>query len=129
MKPLATLETRIGNGQRFKYMNDENDTKPKSAAQLLYGDIAPQLAIYSDTVLNGDLWERRDLSKRDRSLITCAALVCLGKTEQMGAHFPRAIDNGVTKKELVEMITHLAFYAGWPSAVSAIARTKEYLGD
>lgn len=103
--------------------------KPLSPAQKLYGDIAPQLAEYSDTVLNGDLWEREQLSKRDRSLITCAALVALGKTEQMSAHFPKAIDNGVTKEELVELITHLAFYAGWPNAVSAALRAKELLAD
>jgi 4-carboxymuconolactone decarboxylase len=101
--------------------------KPKSGAQLLYGDVAPALADLSDDVLNGIVWERPGLSKRDRSLITCAALVCLGRTEQMGAHFPRAIQNGVTKEELVEMITHLAFYSGWPTAVSAVARVKEYL--
>ena len=104
-------------------------TQPaKSPAQALYGDIAPALAHYSDTVLNGDVWERPGLSKRDRSLITCAALVCMGKTEQMGAHFPKAIQNGVTKDELVEMITHLAFYSGWPTAVSAAMRAKELLG-
>lgn len=100
----------------------------QSPAQLLYGDIAPALAHYSDTVLNGDVWERPGLSKRDRSLVTCAALVCLGKTEQMGAHFPKAIQNGVKKDELVEMITHLAFYSGWPTAVSAALRAKELLG-
>lgn len=100
----------------------------KSGAQLLYGGIAPALADLSDTVLNGIVWERPGLSKRDRSLITCAALVCLGKTEQMGAHFPRAIQNGVTKDELIEMITHLAFYSGWPTAVSAAARAKEVFG-
>jgi 4-carboxymuconolactone decarboxylase len=99
-----------------------------SAAQKLYGDIAPQLAVYSDTVLNGDLWERAQLSKRDRSLITCAALICLGKTEQMSAHFPKAIENGVTKEELAEAITHLAFYSGWPTAVSAALRAKKLLG-
>ena len=99
-----------------------------SPAQLLYGDIAPALAHYSDTVLNGDVWERPGLSKRDRSLITCAALVCLGKTEQMSAHFPKAIQNGVTRDEIVEMITHLAFYSGWPTAVSAALRAKELLG-
>ncbi|MFT3694014.1 MAG: carboxymuconolactone decarboxylase family protein [Kofleriaceae bacterium] len=87
-------------------------------------DIPPKLAALTKDVLFGDIWERPELSKRDRSLITCAALVALGKTEQMEFHFPRAIENGVTKEELVEMITHLAFYAGWPSAMSAIARIK-----
>jgi len=60
-------------------------------------------------------------------LITCAALVATGKTEQMTFHFPRAIENGVTQEELVEMIAHLAFYVGRPSAMSAMARAKELL--
>lgn len=100
-----------------------------SGAQKLYGDIAPQLAEFSDRVLYADLWERPELSKRDRSLITCAALVALGKTEQMSTHFPRAIENGVTKEELIEAITHLAFYSGWPNAVSAVLRAKECLNS
>jgi 4-carboxymuconolactone decarboxylase len=95
------------------------------AGQKTLGDIAPKLAQLTDDVLFGDVWERPQLSKRDRSLITCAALVATGKTEQMSFHFPRAIENGVTQDELVEMITHLAFYVGWPSAVSAITRVRE----
>jgi 4-carboxymuconolactone decarboxylase len=88
-------------------------------------DFAPKLVEITEKVLFGDVWERPQLSKRDRSLITCAALVALGKTEQMNFHFPRAIENGVTQEELVELITHLAFYAGWPSAMSAAAKAKE----
>jgi len=103
-------------------------TKPASAAQKAIGDIAPKLAELTDDVLFGDVCERPQLSKRDRSLITCAALVATGKTEQMNFHFPRAIENGVTEEELVEMITHLAFYVGWPSAMSATSRAKELLG-
>src|SRR5438046_10155668 len=101
--------------------------KPPTAAQKAIGDIAPQLDQLTDEVLFGDVWERPQLSKRDRSLVTCAALVATGKTEQMSFHFPRAIENGVTQEELVEMITHLAFYVGWPSAMSAITRAKELL--
>jgi len=97
-------------------------------AQKTLGDIAPKLAQLTDDVLFGDVWERPQLSKRDRSLITCAALIATGKTEQMSFHFPRAIENGVTQDELVEMITHLAFYVGWPSAVSAITRVREAFG-
>ena len=97
-------------------------------AQKTLGDIAPKLAQLTDDVLFGDVWERPQLSKRDRSLITCAALVATGKTEQMTFHFPRAIENGVTQTELVELITHLAFYVGWPSAVSAITRAREAFG-
>jgi 4-carboxymuconolactone decarboxylase len=98
-------------------------------AQKSIGDIAPKLAQLTDEVLFDDVWERPQLSKRDRSLITCAALVSTGKTEQMSFHFPRAIENGVTQDELVEMITQLAFYVGWPSAMSAINKVKELLGN
>jgi 4-carboxymuconolactone decarboxylase len=101
--------------------------KPATAAQKALGDFAPKLVELTDDVLFGDIWERPQLSKRDRSLITCAALVATGKTEQMNFHFPRAIENGVTQEELIELITHLAFYAGWPNAMSAVARAKELL--
>jgi 4-carboxymuconolactone decarboxylase len=100
-----------------------------NTAQKTIGDIAPKLAQLTDEVLFGDVWERPQLSKRDRSLITCAALVATGKTEQMSFHFPRAIENGVTQEELVEMITHLAFYVGWPGAMSAINKAKELFGN
>ena len=102
-----------------------NPPKQITAARKLLGDLFPKLAELSDDVLFGDVWERPQLSKRDRSLVTCAALVALGKTEQMGFHFPRAIENGVTQEELVELITHLAFYAGWPNAMSAVTKAKE----
>jgi len=101
--------------------------KPSSGAQKSIGDIAPKLAELTDDVLFGDVWERPQLSKRDRSLVTCAALVATGKTEQMMFHFPRALENGVTQEELIEMITHLAFYVGWPNAMSAVNRAKELL--
>ena len=101
------------------------DKRPTNAARQLFGDIAPKLAELSDDVLFGDVWERHELSKRDRSLITCAALVALGRTDQMNTHFPRAITNGVTQEELIEMITHMAFYSGWPSAVTAVIRARE----
>ena len=103
--------------------------KPATGAQKAIGDIAPKLAQLTDEVLFGDVWERPQLSKRDRSLITCAALVATGKTEQMTFHFPRALANGVTREELVELITHLAFYAGWPNAMSAAARARELLAE
>lgn len=100
-----------------------NDNQP-SAARKSLGDFASKLVDLTDDVLFGDVWERPQLSKRDRSMITCAALVSMGKTEQMDFHFPNAIKNGVTQEELVEMITHLAFYAGWPHAMSAVNRAK-----
>ena len=103
-------------------MTKNNATTP---AQKAIGDFAPKLVELSEGVLFGDVWERPQLSKRDRSLITCAALIATGKTEQMSFHFPKAIENGVTLEELVEVITHLAFYVGWPSAMSAVTRAKE----
>src|SRR5436853_5906893 len=101
---------------------------PSTGARAAIGDIAPKLAEITEDVLFGDVWERSQLSKRDRSLITCAALVATGKTEQMTFHFPRALENVVTEEELVEMLTHLAFYAGWPNAMSALTKAKELLG-
>jgi len=104
-----------------------SNDKPKSAVRTSLGDFAPKLVDLTEDVLFGDIWERAQLSKRDRSLITCAALIATGKVEQMDFHFPNALKNGVTKDELVEMITHLAFYAGWPNAMSAINRAKTLL--
>ena len=98
-----------------------------SALRNALGDFAPKLVDQTDDVLFGDVWERPQLSKRDRSLVTCAALIALGKTEQMDFHIPRALENGVTQEELVEMITHLAFYVGWPNAMSAVNRAKALL--
>ena len=96
-------------------------------AQQLIGDVAPKLAELTDEVLFGDVWERPGLSKRDRSLITVATLVALNRTEQLPGHLKRAIDNGLTKDELVEAITHLAFYSGWPTAMSAAGIVKKVL--
>lgn len=81
--------------------------------------VAPKLAELSDQVLFGDVWERPGLSKRDRSLITVAVLIGLCRIEQLPFHLQKALDNGLTREELSEVITHLAFYAGWPSAASA----------
>jgi 4-carboxymuconolactone decarboxylase len=103
-----------------------NETGPRLMKDMI-GDIAPKLAQISDDVLFGDVWERPELSKRDRSFATCAALIALGKTEQMEFHFPRALENGVTREELVELITHLAFYVGWPCAMSALTRARQAL--
>jgi 4-carboxymuconolactone decarboxylase len=88
-------------------------------------EVAPKLMELADTVLYGDVWERPQLSKRDRSLITCATVIAFGWTEQMKTHFPRAIANGVTRAELVEVITHMAFYSGWPSASTAALHAYE----
>jgi len=100
-------------------------TKEPSAAQKLMGDFDPKLAELTDNVLFADVWERPGLSKHDRSLITVAALIALNRPEQLRAHLQRARANGVTKDEVVEVITHLAFYTGWPNAVSAVAIARE----
>ncbi|PIF08293.1 carboxymuconolactone decarboxylase family protein [Janthinobacterium sp. 13] len=100
-------------------------SKPPSRAQQLMGDLAPKMADLTDKVLYGDIWERPQLSKRDRSLVTVSALVAMHRPEQLKSHLLLARQNGLTEEELVEAITHLAFYAGWPNAVSALAVAKE----
>ena len=84
------------------------------------GDFALKLAELTDEVLFGDVWARTKLSPRDRSLVTVAALIANGNTEQLTGHPSRAKENGLTETELAEVITHLAFYAGWPRAMSAV---------
>jgi 4-carboxymuconolactone decarboxylase len=91
--------------------------------------VAPKLADLTEDVLFGDVWERPELSKRDRSLITCAVLTALYRPQQLHGHLIRALNNGVTKSEISEMITHVAFYAGWPSSVSAASVADEILND
>lgn len=85
-----------------------------------FGHVAPKLAEVTDEVLFGDIWERPGLSKRDRSLITVAALVALYRPEQLPFHFAKALEHGLTRDELIEALTHLAFYAGWPAAAGAV---------
>ena len=95
-----------------------------TALRLPYADIAPALAEYTERVLFGDVWERPGLSPRDRSLITVSTLVALYRTNELPVHLKKALDNGVTREELVELITHLAFYSGWPTANTAITIAK-----
>jgi 4-carboxymuconolactone decarboxylase len=98
--------------------------QPKPSQRSI-GDFSPKLAELTDDVLYGDVWERPQLSKRDRSLATVAALIALNRPDQLRSHFARARANGVTQEELIETITHLAFYAGWPNAITAISVAKE----
>lgn len=91
---------------------------PNTPAQRLMGDIAPKLADLTDSVLFGDVWERPGLSMRDRSLATVSALIAMNRPDQLRPHLVRVRENGMTQDELIETITHLAFYAGWPSAVT-----------
>jgi 4-carboxymuconolactone decarboxylase len=101
-----------------------SDSDHLPTAQQIIGDFAPKLVSLTDDVLFGDVWERTELSKRDRSLITVAALIAGGNTEQLTNHVARAKANGLTETELKEVITHLAFYAGWPRAMSALQVAK-----
>lgn len=99
----------------------EAQTAPRgSVAPANMHAVAPALASYTDEVLFGDVWLRPNLSPRDRSLVVVAALVSGGNTEQLRGHLGRALDNGVKPVELSEAVTQLAFYAGWPKAVSAV---------
>lgn len=102
-----------------------DNTPEPSGAQRLFGDFAPALVTYIDDVLFGDVWKRPDLTPRDRSLITVAALVAGDSTEQLNFHLPYARENGLNEQELIEAITHLAFYTGWPKAMSAMGVAKK----
>lgn len=97
--------------------------------QRTLGGFAPALVDFTDRVLYGEVWTRPELSPRDRSLVTVSALVAGGSFEQLRFHLPLARDNGVTEAELVEAITHLAFYSGWPRTMSALAIAKEIFGS
>ncbi|MHA5053229.1 carboxymuconolactone decarboxylase family protein [Streptomyces sp. SD15] len=96
----------------------------QSAPQELAG-IAPKLVELTNEVLFGDVWERPKLSPRDRSLVTVSALAALYRSEQLGYHLGVALDNGLSVEELSEAITHLAFYSGWPNAMTAITQLKK----
>ena len=101
------------------------DDKEPSGAEKLFGDFAPALVGFTDDVLFGPVWSRPQLSPKERSLVTVAALTTSGNTEQLVLHHGLAKENGATEEELIEAITHLAFYAGWPRAMSAMAIAKQ----
>ena len=102
----------------------ENSKEP-SGAQKAFGDFAPALADFTDDVLFGQVWTREELSPKERSLITVAALTAGGNTDQLVFHLGLARQNGATEAGLIEAITHLAFYVGWPRAMSAMAVAKQ----
>jgi 4-carboxymuconolactone decarboxylase len=106
-------------------MSSTDQNSPLNAVRA----IAPKLGELTDDVLFGEIWERKELSKRDRSLITCAVLTALYRPEQLRGHLTRALQNGVTRSEISEMITHVAFYAGWPCSVTASRVAHEVLGS
>ncbi len=98
---------------------------PTVAAREHVRAVVPKLLDLTEKVVYGDVWERPGLTKRDRSLITCAALVAMNRTDQLRGHLGRALDNGVTRDEIAELITHMAFYSGWPTAMTAAGVAKE----
>jgi len=104
-------------------------TKESMRGRIPFADIAPALADYTEHVLFGDVWERPGLAPRERSLITVAALVALYRTNELPGHLGKALDNGVTRDELIELITHLAFYSGWPTAATALAIARRVFDE
>jgi len=101
-----------------------NDQKQPSGAETMFGDFAPALVHYTDDVLFGDVWRRSELSPKERSLVTVACLATSGNTDQLSYHLGLAKENGNSETELIEALTHLAFYAGWPRAFAAMAVAK-----
>ena len=121
LEELAALDTRdAGDGT---LMSQPHQTP----IQQMMGNFAPTFAALTDDVLFGQVWSRPELSPRDRSLVTISSLVSAGNIEQLRSHIPTGIANGLTKKEVVEAITHVAFYAGWPKAVSSLMLAQELL--
>ncbi|MGW0994313.1 carboxymuconolactone decarboxylase family protein [Streptomyces sp. NPDC002520] len=98
---------------------------PKQSAPKDLEAIAPKLVEVTNEVLFGDVWERPGLSPRDRSLVTVSVLAALYRSEQLPYHLGVALANGLSVEELSEAITHLAFYAGWPNAMTAINQLKK----
>ena len=106
-----------------------SDKPAPTNARKGFGDIAPTLAAITDEVLFGQVWERTELSPRDRSLVTVTALIAGYRTNEMPFHMKKALENGITKQELVETITHLAFYSGWPTAMTALQIARAVFED
>jgi 4-carboxymuconolactone decarboxylase len=100
-----------------------------TAARDAYGHLAPKFAQVTDEVLFGDIWRDADLSPRDRSVVTVSSLISLYRINELPYHVKIALDNGVTKKEIIAMITHLAFYSGWPTAASAMTIANKVFAE
>lgn len=107
-------------------MTDQQNTG-WTGGERVFGDFAPGMVHYTDRVLFDEVWERPDLSKRDRSLVTVAALTAMGKLDQLQFHLDFARQNGVSDHELKEALLHLAFYAGWPNGMGATTVLKNII--
>ena len=106
-----------------------DNPKQVGGGRKMFGDFAPKLAELTDDMLFEDVWNRPELSPRDRSLITVAVLTAGGNTEQLGSHLARALQNGLAQEELIEAITHVTLYAGWPKGMSAMGVAKNVFTD
>ena len=93
------------------------------------GTVAPKFVQLTNEVVFDDLWRRSDLSVRDRSLVTIAALAAMGDDDQLDPYLRRAIESGLTRAQIAEALTHLGFYAGWPKATKALAAVTRSLGQ
>jgi 4-carboxymuconolactone decarboxylase len=129
-KPATNIiNLRPLRNQRNRTMSDTPKSPEPFGARRNVADIAPKLQALTDDVLFGDVWKRPGLSPRDRSLITVASLVALYRTNELPIHLKKALENGVTREELVEAITHLAFYSGWPTAMTAMTIARPVFED
>src|SRR3954466_3589785 len=132
LRSAARQAPRTATGRRPTHTRRDTDmaedraqNQEPSGAERMFGDLAPALVHFTDDVLFGEAWTRPQLSPKERSLVTVAALTAGGNTEQLVFHLGLAKQNGATEEELIEAITHLAFYAGWPKAFSAMAVAKQ----
>ena len=94
-----------------------------------WADIAPALTEISNSVLFDHVWQRSELGPRDRSLVTVSALIALYRQNELPFHLRKALENGVTREEIIEVITHLAFYSGWPTASTALTVAPQMFAD
>lgn len=129
---MTHVATEHQNGKTVDWAEQVSDAQygmkapaPQTGGQRVMGDINPKLAELTDNVLFGDVWARPGLTPRDRSLATVSALIAMNRPDQLRSHLARARENGLTEAELIEAITHLAFYAGWPSGVTASQVARE----
>src|SRR5256886_13923682 len=128
MKLLAATIASLSLIASSSAQADQTKAAPSSKPMLTLEDarmVAPALEKYTQDRLLGDVWKRPGLEPRDRSIITLAALIARNQTIEMPYHFKLALDNGVKPREISEIITHLAFYAGWANAMSAAAVAKD----
>jgi 4-carboxymuconolactone decarboxylase len=120
-----TAEQIVPPAGELLVLEPDSEAKRRAAVEAGVGGVAPELARYTNDVLFADLWRQSNLSARDRSLVTVAALVAQGQAAQLPFHLNRAMDNGLSQAQAAEVVTHLAFYVGWPKAMSAVPVLKD----